>query len=630
MNYLSNIFFIPWKTFFTPACLRCFFGIFSPKILLVLLLCLVSPAPLCATVPTSIPVSYDFGRTDDMLVVAVRLALPQGYHAYAHASTEAGRPTTLLLRLPDGVEGTTVYPRGTLQRDFFDPQASVEVYEDTTTIFAMLPITAAGQMFEGDLSLLLCSSRHCLPMDIPLNGRIPAQPLPLTGQPWAVAWQQLADSELAVTQSRPVPEKEPSVEKMPPLPPPGDFDLQLVPRYADASLEISGLGKALGLGLLAGLLLNAMPCVLPVLTLKISGLLLMGGGREARRRFRQHNICFAAGIMTLFTALALILGMADLIWGQLYQSQGLIIFMLVLVFAMGLSMLGVFSLPIIDLKPSSDTRHPCLQAYTTGLVATFLATPCSGPMLGGVLGWAFTQPLYILMTVFWAVGLGMAIPYLAFSLWPDLARILPHPGDWMHLFERLLGFLLLGTALYLLSILPAEKHVQVLAVLLLTGMGAWLWGRFCGLDAPALRRRIVAVGGILLLLTAFLWLLRPVAPPPRWDEFTPDTFVARLGTQPLLVEFTADWCPNCKFLEATVLNDARLQQWQKEYGFRLIRVDLTQTNAWAVRLLEALGSKSIPLTALFPAGEAAANPLVLRDVYGADTLEQALETAFGP
>jgi len=161
-------------------------------------------------------------------------------------------------------------------------------------------------------------------------------------------------------------------------------------------------------------------------------------------------------------------------------------------------------------------------------------------------------------------------------------------------------------------------------------MGAWLWGRFCGLGAPALRRRIVAVGGILLLLTAFLWLLRPVAPPPRWDEFTPDTFVARLGTQPLLVEFTADWCPNCKFLEATVLNDARLQQWQKEYGFRLIRVDLTQTNAWAVRLLEALGSKSIPLTALFPAGEAAANPLVLRDVYGADTLEQALETAFGP
>jgi len=97
----------------------------------------------------------------------------------------------------------------------------------------------------------------------------------------------------------------------------------------------------------------------------------------------------------------------------------------------------------------------------------------------------------------------------------------------------------------------------------------------------------------------------------------------------MLVEFTADWCPNCKFLESTVLSDERVREWQKRYDLTLVRVDLTSANAWAVRLLESLGSKSIPLTALFPAGEGATSPLVLRDVYGVTTLEQALEDTFG-
>ena len=608
-------------------------GKFFSTLLFNLLLCCGLASPLLASAPTGIPVSLDFVREDARLIGAVRLRLPDGYHAYANES-RVGRPTSLSLRLADGREVEVRYPRGVLQQDFFDPQTSVEVYEGETRIFVVLPAAAAGQAFSGDLSLLLCSDRHCLPMDIPLEGRIPAAPLPLADQSWVSAWHEVNENSRSTgaasnAQEEGISQGPDTTENAVPLPPPDNFNLQLVPRYVEPALEISGLGKALGLGMLAGLLLNAMPCVLPVLTLKISGLLLLGGGRKARRRFRQHNLFFAAGIMTLFTALALILGMADMVWGQLYQSQGLIVFMLLLVFVMGLSMLGVFSLPVIDLKTGSDAKHPRLQAYTMGLVATFLATPCSGPMLGGVLGWAFTQPLLVLVTVFWAVGLGMALPYIAFSLWPNLARILPRPGPWMHVFERMLGFLLLGTALYLLSILPAEKHVRILGILLLTGMGAWLWGRFCGLNAPVLRRRLAALGSVLLLLTAFVWLLRPVAPPPQWEAFTPERFVAQLGTKPLLVEFTADWCPNCKFLEAIVLGDARLRQWKEQYGFSLVRVDLTRANAWAVRLLEALGSKSIPLTALFPAGEAAANPLVLRDVYGVETLEQALQNAFG-
>ena len=233
------------------------------------------------------------------------------------------------------------------------------------------------------------------------------------------------------------------------------------------------------------------------------------------------------------------------------------------------------------------------------------------------------------MVVFWAVGLGMALPYILFSIWPQLARILPRPGNWMKVFERILGFCLLGTALYLLSILPVEKHMQVLCVLLVLSLVAWLWGQFCGPASPRLRCRIIGALTVLILAGSFIWVLRPAAPLVHWREFSPGQFQAELGHKAMLLEFTADSCPNCKVLEATVLTDERMRKLRARYGMELIRVDLTGVNAYGIRLLEALGSKSIPLTALFPAGEQASSPLVLRDVYTAGTLEDALEKAFG-
>lgn len=608
-----------------------------------------------------VPVQLDFARDGDNIVAAVRLSLPPDYHAYAHEAGDAGRPTVLDFALEGGQMLPVWYPAGAMQRDFYDPEATVFVYEGEVVLFTALPGQAAGKPFTAALSLLLCSNRNCLPVNQSFTGVVPEAPSPVEQSPWSAQWRKLQNTQPVLADVQEAPAASPltlskEAGRLAPslgapasgaqtgvptarlagqgrsgiLPPPEEFEVQLTPRYADASLEISSLGKALLVGILAGLLLNAMPCVLPVLTFKISGLLLMGGsdGKNNLRRFREHNLCFAGGVMTLFTGLALVLGLADLMWGQLYQNQGVLLVMLLIVFLMGLSMLGVFTLPVIDLKPGENTKNPRLQSYLTGLVSTFLATPCSGPLLGGVLGWAFTQPLLILMVVFWAVGLGMALPYLLFCIWPDMARILPRPGPWMHVFERVVGFFLLGTALYLLSILPVEKHMHVLSVLLLVSLCAWLWGRFCDISAPLLRRRVAGVAGCVLLLAAIVWVLRPVAPLPQWRDFSPEYFTAQLGKKPMLLEFTADWCPNCKFMEATVLTDERLRAWQARYGMDLVRVDLTNANAYAVRLLEALGSKSIPLTALFPAGDNASSPLVLRDVYGVQSLTKAMNEVF--
>jgi thiol:disulfide interchange protein DsbD len=332
--------------------------------------------------------------------------------------------------------------------------------------------------------------------------------------------------------------------------------------------------------------------------------------------------------MTLFTALALILGLANLMWGQLYQNQTILLILLVIVFLLGLSMLGVFTLPVIDFKFAAKMRRPRLQFYFNGLLSTFLATPCSGPLLGGVLGWAFTQTLPVLVIVFWSVGLGMSLPYLLLCVRPGITQILPKPGPWMLLFERVVGFLLLGTTLYLLSILPAEKHLQVLCALLLVAFCAWLWGQHGDGTASALRR--AAAGAICLVVPVVIAfsVSRPATPPPQWRSFTPEYFSAQLGKKNMLLEFTADWCPNCKFLEATVLTDENLKEWQRRYNMEFIRADITSGNSYATRLLEALGSKSIPLAALFPTGENASSPLVLRDMYTARHIEKNMNRIF--
>lgn len=597
------------------------------------LLCLgllLSPARAAS----GVQVALETARDGETLAAALHVLIPQGFHAYAHTPGDAGRPTTLTLQVDGGPSVPVWYPQGTMQRDFYDTAASVYVYEGQVTLLASLPPDAAGKPYAGELSLLLCSSRQCLPVTEHLSGHVPCVSPALADAAWSAAW--LARPTTPPDAGSPAPAQPPQAPAESvdpphaPLPPPDNFGVRLQPRHVDESMEVTGLGKALLFGLLAGLLLNAMPCVLPVLTFKVSGLLTIRGAPSETLHFRRYNFWFAAGVMTLFSMLALVLGLADLMWGQLYQNQAILLVMMLLVFLMGLSALGVFSLPVLDMRIGTDTRQTRLNAFATGLVSTFLATPCSGPLLGGVLGWAFTQPLPVLMVVFWSVGLGMALPYLLFCLWPDLVRILPHPGAWMQLFERLVGFLLLGTALYLFSLLPAARYIPALTALLALSIYAWLWGRYGGVNAPAHRRRLLALLWLFALPGALFWILRPAPALPVWEDFTPAAFEAKLGARPLLLEVTADWCPNCKFLEATVLTEERLRTLQKTYGMDLMRVDLTEANAYAVRLLEALGSKSIPLTALFPAGDDARRPVVLRDVYGPQTLQHGLRLAFGP
>lgn len=632
-------------------------------LVVVLLACLCTQA-----LAQDIGTRFSFARDGEAVIACLTVQLPGGSHAYSHEPGDVGRPTSLAFSLRKGPPLPVYYPRGSVQRDFYDPNASVSVYDGTFHLFLSLPGGSAGAPYAATLSQLVCSSHNCTPVDRRLEGTIPATLPAVAEMPWAADWREAAAGkpcadadpeagafgfgmaggdapatfqglrsamDVPAEEARPfVPGssfEEGEVGKMDLSLPPPDFSIQLEPVYADNSVEIFSLGMALLLGIVAGLLLNAMPCVLPVLTFKITGLLMTCKDTKAGlARFREYNIFFVAGILTLFTVLAVVLGALDLMWGQLYQSQEFLLVMILLVFLMGLSMLGVFCLPVMDLKAISGTKNSRLRAYCTGLLSTFLATPCSGPLLGGVLGWAFTQPLPVLIVVFWSVGIGMSLPYIFLSLFPRFARALPTPGRWMQVFEHVVGFLLMATCLYLLSILPTAMHMRVLTALLVLALVAFLWGQFCPLSAPRLRRRIGGFIFTLALFGVFAYALHEPAPEFSWRPFGPTQFVSALGKRPILVEFTADWCPNCKFVEATVFTEKRMRRLRREYGVDFVRVDLTDSNAYGVKLLGLLGSRSIPLTALFPTGERASRPLVLRDVFTGESLERAAKRAFQP
>ena len=197
----------------------------------------------------------------------------------------------------------------------------------------------------------------------------------------------------------------------------------------------------------------------------------------------------------------------------------------------------------------------------------------------------------------------------------------------MQTFERVLGFLLMATCIYLISILPASMYIGGLIAILATACAAWVWGRYGSLRAEGLKK--VGLGLVCLVLVAggVYLTLAPKQENLVWREFNAVEFNALLGQENLFVEFTADWCPTCKVLEQTSLSPNNLLGLTRSYNLILIRVDLTEFDQDAQTLLRSLNSASIPLLAVFPAGDLARRPVLLRDLYSADQMRAAVQSA---
>lgn len=630
----------------------------------------------------SLPAEGDGASSSRHVLFAVTALPPQGEYLYGPESTE-GLPTrldiaaapleafpmqaltakdirslteeaaSLDVRMPPApLKSETIYAG---QAAPGGPESNPAVYPGATTFWAVVPEAPSafgGVALRVELSGLLCSASSCTPAFGELVLAFSAREMkafpPAENEEWWAAYRSgeavslplpeealseagTGDGDLA--EERPLkirgvkhenesPEEELERYKM--------FFATLQPAFFKPELEVQFLGEALIFGLLAGLLLNLMPCVLPVVSLKFSALMAVSAMKSKRRQaraFRMHCLIFALGILVWFAFLAFMLGVVGWAWGELFQQPVVLVGIGLFLFLMGLSMFGVFNLPLFDLRPANDA-HPHWQAFISGLVATLLATPCSGPLLGGVLAWAMRQPLPVLMLSVVSIGVGMAFPYGLMALHPRLVHLLPRPGSWTLRLEQLLGFFLMGSVVYLATLLPEEWTAPFLFNLLAVALAAWLWGQIGHLGASRLRRAISRVVAVAVVVTAALWGSSSVNPDADWETFEAQAFMDMLGKDQMLVEFTADWCPNCKALEHTTLNRSRMAEFRRQYNARTIRVDLTRNADAGMELLRALDSTSIPVIALFPKGEGARNPVVLRDIVTPELLDDAASSTF--
>ncbi|PKN43218.1 MAG: protein-disulfide reductase [Deltaproteobacteria bacterium HGW-Deltaproteobacteria-18] len=595
--------------------------IFQSRFFLICLVLLAMAFPAESRADEPYRVSLQAFRTDSAQtpVLAVLTLTPApDWHAYGNIQGPSGFPTEIRATR-DGKALSPLYPQPTPGPDPLDPSLTVELYDGPTPFFIPLPDGPATVVAE--IKALLCSSTTCQPIKNELELVIAATAaLPSAEkQDWWPRFLQAAPGLPSDVSLEPVTPGETTQTPA---------AKTLSPRYFAPGLEVNTLSKAAALAFLAGLILNFMPCVLPVITLKLRSFIPAADSvpQSQRRAFRSHNLFFALGMMVYFLILAGIIAVTGMAWGQIFQEPAAIITLTAIVFALCLSLFGVYDLPLIDLKGKAKgvVHHPRLESFTTGILATILATPCSGPFLGGVLAWALIQPPDVIAMVLSCIGLGMASPYLAMALFPGLYRFLPKPGPWTLHLERILGFLLAATCVYLFGLLPTSEYINVLILLWTIALAAWIWGKWTNLSQSSLRRWSVRGIAVALVVLAAAFLFRPEGHPDPWKNFDMRQFDSLRGQENLILDFTADWCPNCKFLEKTVLTPEKSAAFARKHNAVLLRVDLTRHDPELMALLESLGSKSIPILAIFPKNNPD-SPLVLRDLFTSGQLEDALD-----
>jgi len=389
-----------------------------------------------------------------------------------------------------------------------------------------------------------------------------------------------------------------------------------------------------GFGLLGGLILNLMPCVLPVIGLKLFSFVQQGG--DSRAKIFWLNLWFVLGLLSVFLVLATAAAFANLGWGQQFTYTWFKVTMVVVVFAFALSFLGVWEVPIpgfAQSNASSKLQHKegPAGAFFKGIFTTLLATPCSGPFLGPVFGFTLAQPPLATYIVFTSVGLGMASPYLIIGAFPALVRWLPKPGAWMETVKQLMGFLLLGTVVFLFSTLNKAYFVPTLGLMMAVWLACWIIGRVPIYEDFNKQFRqwatAIAVAAVLGMLSfKYLGPERHLFP---WQPFSPEAVAKLQGEgKTVMVDFTAEWCLTCKVNFKTAINTQRVKELVEKNGIAPVLADWTEQNDAIKRQLEELDSNSIPLLAIYPADKPG-EVILLRDRITQKQLLAALEKA-GP
>jgi thiol:disulfide interchange protein DsbD len=482
---------------------------------------------------------------------------------------------------------------------------------------------------EGGFTLDLAASPYATRPATPLLGVLVAE----GGESWDGAGDVLAMAVDVPVEGAPPPETAGS---------PGAAETgqpEATPGGVPGSAADFTLALALAFAFLGGILLNLMPCVFPVLSLKILG--AAGQGGVDRRAVRNQGIVFGLGVVLSFLVLAgalvaLRAGGAQLGWGFQLQSPLFVAAMATLFFAIGLNLMGAFeigaALTRLGSRPGAPSGYG--ESLASGALATVIATPCTAPFMGAALGFALTRSIPETLLIFGLLGLGMALPYVVLSMAPGLLERLPRPGPWMETMRQVLAFPMFATVIWLIWVFGLQTGIggssYLLMALLLVAAAGWMVGRWERTDR---RSGVVArvVSLVVLALAALAVVRGSTREPPvsavreDWVAFSPEELEKAIQAgRPAFVDFTAAWCLTCQVNERLVLSKDRIMGAFRNRNVALFKADWTRQDPVITAALERLGRSGVPVYVLYP-GPPDAGPLVLPAILTEEIVVHALE-----
>jgi len=582
----------------------------TPIIGLVLITALAGPAASqtsmsskSAPAPT-VTIEPQIAPPNQIVQLTVTIPLDPGLHLYGPNVEKPFHATKLTVTTPGPItwDPKPIYPKTTTLESFGQTFSVLQPDKDAVTLKIygkVLTNTKPGTYnIEASLTYQACSDIACLPPVVNKNIQAiliidPSKTIPIVGkEPTSVNNEGYGSS----------------------------FSLFSY----NIDLNKTGLILPLIVAFIAGLILNIMPCVLPVIPIKILQLTKQAH-QEHHSPFRLALI-FSAGIITFFLAI----GIVALIlkngfsWGQSFQNPSVLIGLCLILILLALGMFDVYQVMIPSIIANHEiVRKGYLGAYSMGFLAGILSTPCSFGILGAAIAWAQSQVHIITLLAFLTIGIGMAFPYVLLSGFPKLIQKVPHTGRWSELFKEAMGFLLLGVVGFLVSALPKDRLLPALLFFVVFAAIIWFWGtaiEFHSGNRAKFGRFLVVVA----IIVSGWFFLKPPVNPLAWKPFNQTTLTqATKSGKNVVIEFTADWCLNCRTVEYLVFKNKKVKKYLAENNVQLLKADLTGSNPYAdTQLKEWAGQAgSIPFTIIIkPDG----SQIRLPGVYSPQDLLNAL------
>ncbi|WP_412062842.1 protein-disulfide reductase DsbD family protein [Rubrivirga sp. IMCC45206] len=625
----------------------------------------------------------------DTLGVAVEIVIEDGWHVYWQNPGDSGQPVTVAWTLPAGASaGPLRFPAPAVYEE-----AGIVTYAHGGTLrlvadIAVSPGASGDVDVSGDLRYLICAD-VCLPASATLALTVPVgatdrtdaldaarAAIPVPSPEWTASASATAGGYV-LTVVPPVgvdlggatffpsekgvldhgaaqafraegsafaaelvgsPYASRPSETLAGVLVAGDQAVELavpvagVETAAAAPTSSLTLWSALLLALLGGVVLNLMPCVFPILSIKILG--FVEGRTDDRRALRLHGLAFGAGVVASFLALAAVLLALKATgdgtgWGFQLSYPWVVAALAALMVALALNLLGVFEIGqgAARVGGTLDRGDGLSGAFLSGVLATVVASPCTAPFMAGALGFAVVQTAPVALAVFGALGVGMAAPYVLLSFQPALLARLPRPGPWMVTLRQVLAFPLLATAVWLVWVFGTLRDLDAAAVLLLAlvvgALGAWAWGRW---PSGSPRRALVAGRATSLLAVGAAIALAGASLAPEsetWAAYDAAEVEALIAEgRPVFVDVTASWCLTCQVNKQTALASDAVEEAFAAHDVARIRADWTDQNPAVTAFLDRFGRSGVPLYVLFPAN--GGEPVVLPEILTPGLLVDAL------